>query len=93
VATKSAAVFNDIVNSVKKVSQLNREIAEATREEKNSLVLIDENLGEIDSAVQANAQNSTMISHNSLDIAKQTDKISSLVTELNTFVQGRDQAS
>lgn len=90
VANKSATVFSDIVSSVKKVSNLNKEIAVATHEEKSSLVMIDENLGEIDSAVQANAQNSTMISHNSMDIAKQTNKISSLVIELNTFVQGHD---
>lgn len=87
-ANKSAAVFGDIVGSVKKVSDLNKEIAIATNEEKSSLIMIDENLSEIDSAVQANAQNSTMISHNSLDIAKQTNNISSLVVELNTFVQG-----
>ncbi len=88
IADKSGEALNSILVSVKKVADLNNEIAAASSEQTTGIQQINKAMNQLDSGAQANAASSEEIASTAEEISSQTSQMQSLVTELTTFVVG-----
>ena len=87
-ADKSGAVLQEILTSVKKVSDLNNEIAAASKEQSTGLTQISTAMNELDSSTQDNAASSDQVASSSEELNSQAESLRSLVNNLNTIITG-----
>lgn len=88
IADKSGAVLSNIVNSVKKVSDLNNEIAAASSEQTTGIQQISKAMNQLDQASQSNAASAEEIAATSGEINNLAVTAQNLTLELNNTVLG-----
>lgn len=89
VASSSATVLNQIVTSVKKVSDLNNEIAAASEEQSNGIIQISKAMNELDSSTQQNAAASEEVASTSEEVSSQANTLQKTVVALESVVLGQ----
>lgn len=92
IADRSGDVLNTIVNSVKKVSDLNNEISAASSEQTTGIQQISKAMNQLDQGSQANAASSEEIAASSEEISAQAQQMQSMVVNLNEVIVGAQQA-
>ena len=88
VADRSGEVLNNIVNSVKKVSDLNSEISAASSEQTTGIQQISKAMNQLDESTQSNAASSEEIAASSEEISAQAMQMRKLTMELNQVIFG-----
>lgn len=91
-ADQSGEILKSIVSSVKKVADLNVEIAAASEEQSVGIQQISKAMNQLDQSVQSNAASSEEIAGTSTEISQQAQIMSDVVSELNLVVYGSVQA-
>jgi methyl-accepting chemotaxis protein len=91
-ADRSGEVLNTIVNSVKKVSDLNSEISTASSEQTNGIQQISKAMNQLDQSAQSNAASSEEIAASAEEISAQTFQMKKLVSDLNFLILGDNPA-
>lgn len=89
VADESGTVLNNIVTSVKKVSDLNNEIAAASEEQSNGINQISKAMNQLDRSGQSNAASAEEISATVTEISSQIENVKSLSDNLNVLINGK----
>lgn len=92
IADQSGVILKDIVLSVKKVSDLNNEIASASEEQANGISQISKAMNELDVATQQNASASEEVAASSEEMSSQAKVLLGLVNDLNGLVFGLKKA-
>lgn len=88
IADKSGVVLNNIVTSVKKVADLNNEIATASSEQTAGIQQISRAMNQLDQTAQNNAASAEEIASTAQEIQTQSSHMSTLVDHLSTMVDG-----
>lgn len=88
IADKSGNILNEIVISVKKVLELNSEIASASSEQSQAIQQINQVMNEMDSATQKNAASAEEVAASSVELSAQANSLQRLVSDLNRIVVG-----
>jgi methyl-accepting chemotaxis protein len=88
IAGQSGTVLNNIVNSVKKVADLNTEIATASTEQTAGIQQISKAMNQLDQASQSNAASAEEIAATSGEINNLAVTTQSLTVELNQVIHG-----
>ncbi|HEX7676372.1 MAG TPA: methyl-accepting chemotaxis protein [Bdellovibrio sp.] len=88
IADKSGEVLGNIVTSVKKVADLNTEIATASGEQTRGVQQISQAMNQLDSVIQSNAASTEEISANVAEIANRMRTVEQDVIELKKLVHG-----
>ncbi|QDK37575.1 methyl-accepting chemotaxis protein [Bdellovibrio sp. NC01] len=88
IADRSGDVLNNIVTSIKKVSDLNNEIAAASSEQTTGIQQISKAMNQLDQSSQTNAASSEEIASTAEEIASQSTQMQNLVVNLNGYVAG-----
>lgn len=91
-AVDSGNVLKSIVSSVKKVADLNDEIATASEEQSHGIGQISSAMNQLDSSVQSNAASSEEIASTSDEIHNQSVLMENVVKDLNQVVYGNQEA-
>jgi Methyl-accepting chemotaxis protein len=91
IADKSGGVLNNIVNSIKKVADLNNEISVASSEQTTGIEQINKAMNQLDQSSQSNAASSEEIAATSEEIASQSSQMQGMVHDLNSFVTGQSE--
>lgn len=89
IADKSAIVLKEILNSVKKVAELNSEIAAASNEQAHGIEQISKAMNHLDQAIQMNASSSQKVAKSASDMSLQSQSLSEVVGNLNKFIEGK----
>lgn len=89
VADKSGTVLGEIVNSVKKVSDLNSEISSASNEQTTGIQQVGKAMNQLDQGSQANAAASEEIAGTAEQISGQAQNLHRLVKQLDSIVTGK----
>lgn len=87
-ASQSGNVLKNIVQSIRKVADLNSEIASASQEQSNGVIQIGKAMNQIDSATQQNASSSEEMASESERMSTQSGVLLHLVSDLNTIILG-----
>lgn len=87
-SAKSGEMLKEIVQSVKKVSDLNNEIAVASEEQSTGIAQIGKAMNQLDQSVQSNAASSEEIAGTADEINTQAQIMKTVVDELNVVVYG-----
>lgn len=87
-ASASGVVLKDILIAVKKVADLNSEIATGSQEQANGLEQITKAMNQLDQATQGNAASSEEVAASSEEMSQQANALSELVGDLQRLVQG-----
>lgn len=90
-ADKSGEVLKTIVHSVKKVSDLNNEIAAASEEQAAGIQQISKAMNQLDQSVQSNAASSEEIASTAEEINSQAKNMAEVVHHLNEEIYGEDK--
>ncbi|MCX6131224.1 MAG: methyl-accepting chemotaxis protein [Proteobacteria bacterium] len=90
IADRSGQVLQSILSSVKKVAELNNEIAGASKEQTSGLSQISKAMNEIDQATQRNAAASEEVAASSEEMNSQASNMQQLVMNLSLMVQGKE---
>ena len=88
IADQSGEVLKNIVNSVKKVSDLNNEIASASAEQSNGISQISKAMNELDQATQRNASSAEETAASSEEMSSQALELQGLVGQLGSVIDG-----
>ncbi|MNS83389.1 Methyl-accepting chemotaxis protein IV [compost metagenome] len=88
IAGQSGAVLNNIVLSVKKVSDLNNEIASASSEQTSGIQQISKAMNQLDQASQSNAASAEEISATSGEVSGLAVTTQDLTVELSRVING-----
>ncbi|MEN0058865.1 MAG: methyl-accepting chemotaxis protein [Bdellovibrio sp.] len=91
IADKSGAVLSNIVNSVKKVSDLNNEIAAASSEQTTGIQQIGKAMNQLDQSSQSNAASAEEIAATSSEISSLAHSAQNLTLELNDVILGSNK--
>jgi methyl-accepting chemotaxis protein len=92
-ADASGVNLTTIVNSVKKVANLNTEIASASEEQTVGIQQISKAMSDLDQSVQSNAASSEEIAGTSEEIRKQSRLMKNVTVDLKLIVVGGNVAS
>lgn len=87
-ADKSGEVLKSIVQSVKKVSNLNLEISTASEEQSAGIQQISKAMNQLDQSVQTNAASSEEIAGTASEISSQANIMKGATDEMSLFVYG-----
>lgn len=93
VASQSGVVLKEIVDSVKKVADLNSEISVASQEQSNGLEQISKAMNQLDQATQGNAASSEEVAASSQQMSSQATVLAGLVVDLRSLVEGESKAA
>ena len=93
IADQSGAVLTEIVTSVRKVSDINNEIAEASTQQATGLTQINRAMNDLDQSSQNNAASAEQIASTSTEIQGQATHVEQEVAFLNTIVLGNRKTS
>ncbi len=88
IADQSGEVLKNIVTSVKKVSDLNNEIASASAEQSNGISQISKAMNELDQATQRNAASAEETAASSEEMSAQAVELQGLVSQLSSVIDG-----
>lgn len=88
IADSSGTVLNNIVNSIKKVSDLNGDIAQASSEQTTGIEQISKAMNQLDQASQSNAASAEEIAATSGEISNLAITAQKLTLELNAVILG-----
>lgn len=88
IADKSGALLSSILQSIKKVSDLNSEIATASQEQATGIEQINKAMSQLDQAGQSNAASAEEIAATSGEISHLAVTTQDLTVELNKIVLG-----
>lgn len=88
IADQSGEVLKNIVTSVKKVADLNNEIASASAEQSNGISQISKAMNELDQATQRNAASAEETAASSEEMSAQAIELQGLVNELTKVIEG-----
>lgn len=92
IADNSGTALKKIVGSVKKVSELNAEIASASQEQANGITQIGKAMNQLDQATQSNAAASEESAATATKMSGQSQDLANLVNNLLVIVKGRSGA-
>lgn len=92
VAGRSRVLLTNILDSVKKVADLNNEIAAASSEQATGISQISQAMTELDLSVQQNAQASEEVAQLSDKMAEQSEILQASVQKLEVILQGESAA-
>lgn len=87
-ADKSGVVLQNIVTSVKKVSDLNTEISTASTEQTTGIQQISQAMNHLDQGTQSNAAASEEIAASTEEISAQAQQMENLVQDLQVVING-----
>jgi ABC-type transporter Mla subunit MlaD len=87
-ADQSGAVLKNIVSSIKKVTDLNQEIASASGEQSSGISQISKAMNELDTSTQQNAAASEEVAASAEEMSSQANILQSLVAELRFVIEG-----
>lgn len=90
IAENSGAALKEIVTNVKKVADLNQEIAVSSQEQSTGLGQITTAMNQLDRATQNNASSSEEVAANSEEMSGQAELLSEMVTQLKGIVDGKN---
>ncbi len=93
IADASGEVLSNIVTSIKKVSDLNNEIAQASSEQTTGIQQISKAMNQLDQASQSNAASAEEIAATSGEISNLAITAQQLTVELNVLVLGGEQSN
>ncbi|WP_374000645.1 methyl-accepting chemotaxis protein [Bdellovibrio bacteriovorus] len=88
IADTSGEVLKEILGAVKKVAELNSEIATGSQEQSHGLEQISKAMNQLDQATQGNAASSEEVAASSEEMSQQADSLTELVGELQALIQG-----
>jgi hypothetical protein len=88
IADRSGQVLQNILSSVRKVADLNNEIAAASQEQSSGLSQISKAMNEIDQATQRNAAASEEVASSSEEMSTQAHTLQAMVLELSDLITG-----
>lgn len=88
VADRSGVVLSNIVNSVKKVADLNNEISAASTEQTTGIQQISKAMNQLDQGSQANAASSEEVAASAEEINAQALQMKKMVHGLNAVILG-----
>lgn len=88
IASRGGDSLKEIVVNVKKVSDINAEIAAASQEQANGIAQISQAMNQLDQATQGNAASSEEVAASSEELSSQAQALLSVVHELRTLVNG-----
>ncbi len=92
-ADQSGEVLKSIVASVKKVADLNHEIASASQEQSAGIGQISNAMNQLDQATQTNAAAAEEVSASSQEMSNQGEMLQSLVGDLTVIIKGESDAN
>ncbi len=92
IAGSSQEVLAEIVQKVKKVNEINGEIASASVEQSNGISQISKAMNQLDQATQQNAASSEESAASAEELSSQASSLQNLVKELNMTIQGQDSS-
>lgn len=90
IADTSGTSLKDILNSVKKVADLNSEIAAASQEQATGIEQISKAMNHLDQAIQSNASSSEEVASSAAEMSSQADCLSELVFDMKKFIEGSE---
>ncbi|MDG0818141.1 methyl-accepting chemotaxis protein [Bdellovibrio svalbardensis] len=93
IADRSEVLLQNILTSVKKVADLNNEIAAASSEQAEGISQITKAMTELDISVQQNAQASEEVAQFSEKMAHQAGVLEGSVSQLHAILQGTARGS
>ena len=93
IADQSGTVLKNIVTSVKKVADLNTEIASASLEQSNGIAQISKAMNLLDQATQGTASSAEEAAASAEEMSAQSIALQDLVNTLSTIVDGQARAS
>jgi hypothetical protein len=88
IADRSGQVLQNILASVRKVADLNNEIAAASKEQSSGLSQISKAMNEIDQATQRNAAASEEVASSSEEMNSQANTLQAMVHDLSDVITG-----
>lgn len=88
IAGSSGKVLQEILTSVKKVADLNGEIAAGSQEQAAGLEQISKAMNQLDQATQGNAASSEEVAASSEQMSKQAFTLADLVNDMQSLVNG-----
>lgn len=88
IAGTSGNTLKTIVESAKKVADLNAEISAASQEQANGIEQISKAMNHLDQAIQSNASSSEEVASSASEMSAQSDCLIGMVQELRVFVSG-----
>lgn len=91
IADQSGSVLNEIVTSIKKVSDLSSEIASASAEQARGISQISKAMNELDSATQRNAASAEEVAASSEELSAQAISLQGMVRDLTQIIEGGAQ--
>lgn len=92
-ADKSGLVFQTIVKSIQKISELNNEIASASQEQSSGLAQISHAMNQLDQTTQGNAGSAQEVASSSQAMSSQASALQGLVADLAGIVRGHASSS
>lgn len=92
-ADNSAQVFKKIVSSVKKVSELNNEIATASQEQSNGLSQVSQAMEQLGQSTQGNAASAEETAASAEEMSAQAKALQKLVNDLTAIIEGTRSGS
>jgi methyl-accepting chemotaxis protein len=87
-ADSSGAVLTEILQSIKKVSDLNNEISVASNEQAQGIQLLSAAMNDFEQSTQTNTALSMELSSSSEQLAEQAKKLEMGTEELSTLLRG-----
>lgn len=91
-ASESGKILSEIVTAIKKVSDLNQEIASASQEQSNGIQQISKAMNQMDQGTQQNAAASEEAAASAEELSAQSETLRAGVTELELAVLGDNTA-
>lgn len=88
VADKGSEVLRNIVLSVKKISDLNNEIATASKEQSEGISQISKTVNGMDELTQTNAKNASSVEQSSTLLSSEAKNLRNLVEEMKSIIEG-----
>jgi methyl-accepting chemotaxis protein len=88
IAKNSGSVLGVIVESVKKVADLNQEISTASQEQSTGIEQISKAMNQLDRATQDNAASSEEVAASSEEMSSQAHQLTQIVSQLQSLVYG-----
>lgn len=92
VADKSGLVLQSIVDSVKKVADLNNEIAAASAEQATGIQQISKAMNQLDQSSQSNASSSGEIASTAQELKTQASSLQGFVVSLSAMIESSSPA-
>ncbi|OFZ30116.1 MAG: hypothetical protein A2622_09700 [Bdellovibrionales bacterium RIFCSPHIGHO2_01_FULL_40_29] len=93
VADRSGEVLQAIVASVKKVAEINSEIAHASQEQSNGISQISRSMNSLDASTQENASSSNVVADSVSEIQGYSERMKHLVNDFNKELGFKSKAA